>query len=145
MELAWKGYPFGETRRSPSGKEFTVDQEYFSFRVAQTNDLKLLRWVREEKECAWDYITSHATAINDNLDMLKYCCENECDVHEGTCAAAAKNGHLACLEYLRSKNCPWDKRVCEYAHEENHIDILTYAVKNKAPGFEEFEQFVPKQ
>jgi len=122
-----------------------MHQEYFCSGVAYTNDLKLLRWVREEKECAWDYKTSGEAAINGNLDMLKYCVENGCKVHNGTCAEAAKYGHLDCLEYLRSKNYPWDERVCEVAHENNHIDILAYAVKNKAPGFEAYEQFIPKQ
>ena len=76
--------------------------------------------------------------------MSKYCCENECEVDEGTCAFAAGNGHLDCLEYLRSKNMPWDERVCKDAHENDQIDVLTYAVKNKCPGFEAYEQFVPK-
>ena len=145
LELAWEGYPWGEKIRYPSGKEFTKNQEYFCLQVAETNDLKLLRWVREEKECAWDYITSHAAAFKGNLDMLKYCCENGCEVDTRTCATAAKFGHLDCLEYLRSKNCPWNERVCENAHKHNHIDVLTYAVKNKCPGFEEYEQFIPKQ
>jgi hypothetical protein len=144
LELAWEGYPWGTTGRFPSGKVFTLNQEAFCWQVASTNDLKLLRWVREEKECAWDYYTSGVAAYQGNLDMLKYCCENGCEVREGTCAVAAENGHLALLEYLRSKNCPWDERVCKDAHENNHIDVLTYAVKNKAPGFEEFEQFIPK-
>jgi len=122
-----------------------MHQEYFCSGVAYTNDLKLLRWVREEKECAWDYKTSGEAAINGNLDMLKYCVENGCKVHNGTCAEAAKYGNLDCLEYLRSKNCPWDKRTCEQAHEKNHIDVLTYVVKNKCPGFEAFEHFIPKQ
>jgi hypothetical protein len=146
MELAWEGYPWGERRRFPDvGREFTLNQEYFCARVAETNDLKLLRWVREAKECAWDYQTSGTAAGQGNLDMLKYCCENGCEVSTGTCALAAKYGHLDCLEYLRSKNYPWDERVCEVAHEYNHIDILTYAVKNKCPGFEDYEQFIPKQ
>ena len=140
-----EGYPWGAMGRFPSGAEITVNQEYFCSCVAETKDLKLLRWVREEKECAWDYRTSGAAAINGNLDMLKYCCENGCEVHEGTCAVAAKYGNLACLEYLRSKNCPWDKRTCEQAHENNHIDILTYAVKSKCPGYEAYEQYIPKQ
>jgi hypothetical protein len=131
LELAWKGYPWGERRRYPNGKEFTMNQEVFCWQVAATNDLKLLRWVREEKECAWDFRTSGTAAIKGNLDMLKYCCENGCEVHEFTCAHAAKSGHLACLEYLRTKNCPWDEQVCQFAHERNHIDVLTYAVKNK--------------
>jgi hypothetical protein len=144
MELAWEGYPWGERRRFSDGEVFTVNQEYFCWRVAETNDLKLLRWVREEKDCGWHYQTSHVAAIIGNLDMLKYCCENGCEVNTGTCANAAKNGNLACLEYLRSKNCPWDERVCKDTHEHNHMDILTYAVKNKAPGFEAYEQFIPK-
>ena len=144
LELAWEGYPWGEKIRYPSGREFTKNQEYFCSQVAETNDLKLLRWVREEKQCAWDYHTSGVAAYKGNLDMLKYCCENGCEVREGTCAVAAHNGHLACLEYLRSKNCPWTMEVCEQAHKKNHIDCLTYAVRNKCPGFEAFEQFVPK-
>jgi hypothetical protein len=144
MELAWEGYPWGARMRNPSGNEFTVDQECFCSEVAATNDLKLLRWVREEKECDWDFMTSNAAAYQGNLDMLKYCCENECEVHDGTCAATAKKGHLASLEYLRSKNIPWDERVCIKAHKYNHMDILTYAVKNKCPGFEAYEQFVQK-
>jgi hypothetical protein len=145
LELAWEGYQWGATGRSPDGKVITMNQEVFCcWQVAATNDLKLLRWVREEKECDWDWKASNVAAINGNLDMLKYCCENGCEVHEGTCAEAAKYGNLACLEYLRSKKCPWGVLVCEVAHENNHMDILTYAVKNKCPGFEAFEQFVPK-
>jgi hypothetical protein len=144
LELAWEGYPWGERMRLPNGEARMLNQEFFSWRVAETNDLKLLRWVREEKECAWDSMTSGVAAILGNLDMLKYCCENGCEVHNGTCADSAKNGHLDCLEYLRSKNYPWDGQVCQFAHEGNHIDCLTYAVKNKAPGFEAYEQFIPK-
>jgi hypothetical protein len=145
MELAWEGYPWGGRVRYPDGQVFTQNQEFFCSQAAQTNDLKLLRWVREEKECDWDYKTSGMAAHQGNLDMLKYCCENGCEVHERHCATAAKYGHLDCLEYLRSKNCPWNELTCKLAHEENHIDILTYAVKNKCPGFEAFEQYVPKQ
>ena len=144
LELAWEVFPWGARVRLPDGEEFTKNQEYFCSQVAETNDLKLLRWVREEKQCAWDYHTSGVAAYKGNLDMLKYCCENGCEVREGTCAVAAHNGHLACLEYLRSKNCPWTMEVCEQAHKKNHIDCLTYAVRNKCPGFEAFEQFVPK-
>jgi len=145
LELAWEGYPWGKRIRFSDGEVITVNQEVFCSRVAETNDLKLLRWVREEKECDWDYKTSGMAAIIGNLDMLKYCCENGCEVHEGTCALAAKFGHLDCLEYLRSKNIPWNKWVCKLAHERNHIDVLTYAVKNKCLGFEAYEQFIPKQ
>ena len=84
-------------------------------------------------------------AFNENLEMLKYCVENGCEIHDGTSAAAAQYGHLALLEYLRSKNYPWDERGCEQDHENSHMDVLTYAVKNKCPGYEAYEQFIPKQ
>ena len=144
LEMAWEGYRWGERRRFPDGPECTLDQESFSARVAATNDLKLLRWVREEKECDWDWMTSCTAASKGNLDMLKYCFENGCEVHNGTCAEAAKYGHLNCLEYFRSKNIPWNSWVCEEAHKNNHMDILTYAVKNTCPGFEEYEQYITK-
>jgi hypothetical protein len=144
LELAWKGYPWGTRMRYPDGDVITQNQEYFCAKVAATNDLKLLRWVREAKECDWDYLTGGAAAIIGNLDMLKYCCENGCEVHAGHCANAAKYGNLDCLKYLRSKNCRWDERVCEVAHKNNHINILTYAVNKKCPGFEAYEQFIPK-
>jgi hypothetical protein len=145
LELAWEGYAWGERLRLPNGREVPMNQEYFCSGVAQTNDLKLLRWVREEKECAWNFRTSGQAAMQGNLDMLKYCCENGCEVDARHCAIAAQYGHLDCLEYLRSKNCPWDEQVCEIAHKNDHIDVLTYAVKNKCPGFEAYEQFIPKQ
>ena len=145
LELAWANYEWGSKGKYANGTEYTRNQEQFCARVAETNDLALLRWVREEKECAWNFRTSGQAAMQGNLDMLKYCCENGCEVDARHCAIAAKNGHLDCLEYLRSKNCPWDEQVCEIAHKNDHIDVLTYAVKNKCPGFEAYEQFIPKQ
>ena len=144
MELAWEGYPFGKIIRYGEGVEFLMDQELFCTRVSATNDLELLKWAREVKQCAWDWKASIHAAAQGNLDMLKYCCENGCGVNDRVCVAAAGEGHLDCLVYLREKNVPWSVEVCFHAHEENHLDVLAYAVKNKCPGFEAYEQFVPK-
>jgi hypothetical protein len=140
LELAWANYKWGRTGQYSNGTEFTKNQEEFCWRVAETNDLALLRWVREAKECAWDYRTSGQASVQGNLEMLKYCVENGCEVHRGTCANAAEYGNLECLKYLREKNVKWDDRVCKRAHENNHIDCLAYAIKNKAPGFERYVQ-----
>ena len=139
LELAWANYEWGSKGKYSDGTEYTKNQENFCRRVALTNDLALLRWVREAKECAWDWITSDIAAILGNLEMLKYCVENGCKVHDSTCATAAEYGHLDCLKYLREKNVDWGERVCEFAHEKNHIDCLAYAIKNKAPGFEHYQ------
>ena len=32
------------------------DETYFSYHVALTNKLELLKWAREEKKCEWDMI-----------------------------------------------------------------------------------------
>ena len=152
LELAWAYYQRGGTIKYANGRrEYTKIQETFCSRVAYTNDLALLRWVREEVECAWDYRasvwdyrTSGAAAKIGNLEMLKYCVENGCEVHRGTCADAAKFGHLECLKFLRSKNVKWDRRVCERAHENNHVDVLTYAIEQKCPDFERFLQFIAR-
>ena len=82
LELAWEGYRWGARMRYPDGEVVTMHQEYFCSGVAVTNDLKLLRWVREEKECDWDWMTSCTAASKGNLDMLKYCVENGCEVDE---------------------------------------------------------------
>jgi archaellum component FlaC len=145
LELAWANYQWGAKAKYPDGEEYTKNQETFCRRVAETNDLALLRWVREEKECAWDWITSDIAAILGNLEMLKYCVENGCEVHTGTCAEAAKFGNLECLKYLREKNCPWDDQTVQDAHENNHIACLTYAIQQKCPGFEDYANLVPKQ
>jgi hypothetical protein len=142
LELAWANYEWGATVKYDDGEEYTKNQEEFCDSVAATNDLALLRWIREEKECAWHYRTSGRAAILGNLEMLKYCVENGCGVGSGTCADAAENGHLECLKYLREKNVEWDNRTLQIAHINNHIDVLTYAVQNKCQGFEQYEQFI---
>jgi len=97
------------------------------------NDLALLRWVREEKECDWDHKTSGTAACLGNLEMLKYCVENGCEVDDGTCAAAAEYGNLDCLKYLREKNVKWDHRTVQDARENNHVECLNYALANNCP------------
>jgi hypothetical protein len=133
LELAWANYQWGGRGMYSSGEEYTKTQEQFCRRVAETNDLELLRWVREVKECDWDYKTNGTAAHQGNLEMLKYCVENGCEVHAGTCAAAAQCGNLECLKYLREKNCPWKASTVYYARKNNHIDCLNYALEKKCP------------
>ena len=86
-ESLWSGYLYDETD--------------FCNRVARTNKLELLKWIREEKKCKWNEWTIEAAAFKGNLEMVKYCVANECPVDERACAFPAKNGYLECLKYLR--------------------------------------------
>jgi len=131
LELAWANFQWGgKAKYSDNGVEFTKNQEMFCCQVANTNDLALLRWVREVKECAWDWITTGIAASKGNLEMLKYCVENGCEVHERVCAAAASEGHLECLKYLRVKNVKWDWRTSGAAAILGNLEMLKYCVEN---------------
>jgi hypothetical protein len=133
LELAWANYQLGGKGKYSNGTEYTKNQEEFCRRVACTNDLALLLWVREEKECAWNYLTSGQAAYQGNLEILKYCVENGCEVHEGTCAVAAEYGNLECLKYLREKNVKWDHQTVQRARENYHVECLNYALANNCP------------
>ena len=133
LELAWANYQWGGKGKYTDGREYTKIQETFCRRVAETNDLALLRWVRGVKECAWNWRTSGAAARIGNLEMLKYCVENGCKVHNGTCATAAKYGNLDCLKYLHEKNVKWDHQTVQLARENNHVECLNYALANNCP------------
>ena len=108
----------------------------FCVRVAQTNKLDLLKWIREEKKCNWDAGTIHAAARQGNLEMVKYCVAKKCpinrNINRNACAFAASNGHLEVLKYLREEaKAPWDWGTAERAAENGHLHILEYLVERK--------------
>ena len=55
-------------------------------KVARTNKLELLKWVREEKKCQWDHRTINTAADQGNLEMVKYCVANKCPIDAWACA-----------------------------------------------------------
>ena len=70
------------------------DETYFSYHVALTNKLELLKWAREEKKCEWDDLTINMAACQGNLEMVKHCVAKKCPINVLACESAAKNGHL---------------------------------------------------
>jgi hypothetical protein len=104
----------------------------FCWRVAQTNKLELLKWIREVKKCKWDRWTNTAAAEQGNLEMIKYCVANECYVSVFACVCAARSGHLECLKYLHEEvKAPWDSGTAKWAAENGHLHILEYLVERK--------------
>ena len=54
------------------------NETYFCHRVPETNELELLKWIREEKKCEWNEGTISAAAYQGNIEMVKYCVANKC-------------------------------------------------------------------
>ena len=108
------------------------DETYFSYHVALTNKLELLKWAREEKKCEWDDLTINMAACQGNLEMVKHCVAKKCPINVLACESAAKNGHLECLKYLREEvKAPWDAGTGIWAAENGHLHILEYLVERK--------------
>jgi len=131
MELAWDN-----CRWSKNGWYGT--QEWFCSRVAQMNKLEYLVWLREVKNCDWDWRTIDRAARQGNLAMVKYCVENGCPMNGVTCRYAAEEGHFDVLKYLHENGCPWELGACLSAHVNNRIDCLNYLIEQKCPGFERY-------
>ena len=87
LEVAWEHYPWGTYDHEV---EAEMDETLFCWKVARTNKLELLKWIREEKKCEWDEETINAAARQGNLEMVKYCVANECPIDECACANAAE-------------------------------------------------------
>ena len=104
LALAWDNYRWGEEDED----DIEMTQERFCWRVARTNNLDFLKWVREVKRCAWDERTIGWAAYQGNLSMVKYCVENDCPMDWKACSNAAHIGHLDVLKYLHEHGCPWN-------------------------------------
>ena len=114
-------------------------EPYFCWQVAYTNKLELLKWIREEKQCEWDYVPINVAAQKGNLEMVKYCVANECPINTGACARAAENGHLECLKYLREEaKAPWDRHTANWAALTGHLHILEYLVERKYDKYDAY-------
>ena len=114
------------------------DETWFCSRVAETNKLELLKWVREEKKCKWDYRMIRTAASQGNLEMVKYCVANGCPIGERACENAAENGRLEVLKYLREVKAPWDRWTAAGAARNGHLHILEYLVERKYDKFHVF-------
>jgi hypothetical protein len=142
LEVAWEHYPWGTCvnigeEEEEEEMEIELDETWFCFRVAKTNKLELLKWVREEKKCDWDVGTINRAVEQGNLEMVKYCVVKKCPIGTYACARAAENGHLKVLKYLRENvKAPWDSYTAAAARN-GHFHILEYLVKRKFDNYNE--------
>ena len=131
LEMVWNQMDWGE--KDNRGR--VMDQAWFCSEVALTNNLELLKWAREVKQCEWDEWTITAAAFIGNLEMLKYCFSNgcPCDVEE-LCVRAAEVGHLDCVRFVFDKVDPSRETVEEASRQaagKGHLDIVKYIVEER--------------
>ena len=139
LEFAWNNMDWEAKDKDGN----VMNQAWFCCRVALTNKLELLKWIREEKECEWSCSTLTMAGSIGNLEMVKYCVANGCPVDEWTCAPActyaAKYGHLECLKYLHEEvKAPWNSYTAAAAAQKGHLHILEYLVERKYDQFDDF-------
>jgi len=154
LEFAWEHFPWGTTITyydHVEGEDEVVELNEATFcnRVARTNKLELLKWVREEKKCDWNAATILAATIRNNMEMVKYCVANQCPIDADACSCAAEFGHLELLKYLREEvKAPWDVITLMRAQlflnpvtrvpgviVSQQLECLRYAVANRCPGW----------
>jgi hypothetical protein len=118
-----------------------MEEEEFVHQIALTGSLPFLKWAKEIQQppLKWDKYTIAAAAGTGNLELLKYCVENECPGFQAswTIACASGNGRLEALKYLHEKNknkIPWTWEVLYYAKLNKQYDCLEYAIKFGCPG-----------
>ena len=129
LEFAWKNKSLWPSDWS---------ERDFCYKVAWTNKLELLKWIREEKKCEWDGSTIATAAKKGNMDMVKYCVTNKCPIDRYACGRAAEIGHFECLKYLREEvKAPWDCITAAWAAQNGHLHILEYLVERKYDEFHE--------
>ena len=131
LEWAWNKFSWGEEFDDGTMK----DETWFCSEVTGTDELKLLKWVREVKKCEWDEMTINVAALHGNLEILKYCFANGCPYDEtAACDIAVKKGDLDCLRFLFDKMKPsreTEQEVAETASQLGHVDILKYMVEER--------------
>ena len=109
-------------------------QPHFCHEAAETGNLELLRWFREEKNFDWNEWTINGAAGGGFLHIVKYCMKQNAPLRSAACACAAESGHLDVLKYLHKKGAPWDSHTCAFARENNHLECLRYALENGCPN-----------
>ncbi len=115
---------------------YYFEEPDFCWKVAKTNKLELLEWIREEKKCKWDVGTICAAAEHGNLEMVKYCVAKKCPIDWHACAHAAYKGRLEVLKYLREEvKAPWESWTAPWAAKNGHLHILEYLVERKYDGY----------
>ena len=135
LDVAWEHFPWGKLRKY----NIKMDESDFCLKVAETNKLELLKWIREEKKCEWDKWTINAAAEQGNLEMVKYCVAKKCPINAFACVNAARNGHLEILKYLReTAKAPWAEGTAYFAAQKSHLHILEYLVERKFDKYNEY-------
>jgi hypothetical protein len=120
---------------------YNIYENFVIMYLVRNNNLKLLRWIKSNKDCKDKYIFNEdccSTAIHkNNLEMLRLLRDGNdpCPWNEWSAVCAVINNNLEMLRFMREGNnpCPWDKDCCFAAIYNNNLEILTFLREGNNP------------
>lgn len=113
---------------------FIVDEDC-TYEAASRGRLSVLRYLREEHNCPWDFRTCREAARGGHTSTLAWAMAHRCEWDESVCEAAAAEGHLEVLRQAVEAGCKWNPAyVCEAAAEAGHLPVLRWTVQEHGVG-----------
>lgn len=118
-----------------------ANQREFFMKVVMTNKLELVRWLREEKKCKWDYRCIVGPSSLNYIDVLRYLFAEGCPLfsnkypdeeenHLTLYADAAARGFLEQIKLFREYGLKWGQHVACNAIQYGRFNILKYYLEN---------------
>ena len=113
--------------------------------AASGGDVPMVQWLHARTPIsAWNKRVVMATAAAGRLEVLRWLCEQTCDLKPGgwvhpwghwTCESAASGGRIEVLQWLREQSppCPWSARTCVRAAQCGQLETLKWLRSQTPP------------
>lgn len=101
--------------------------------AAACKSVVILKWLRQHDEsiygrpCPWTYLTLIVAVESENMDMIRFCVENGCEISNHLCVEAAYRGNLEILKYLYHIRAPFGVNDHKPIHESCKEFMIRYA------------------
>ena len=120
---------------SPNGRRLqrSMNSRLCMERAAIRGHLHILKWLRSECGCLYNYEIFRDASYYGHLDILKWIRSEGYLLDEQSGVGAVIKGHLHVLKWLRSEGCPWNPNLIFYARSYGHQEIINWALENGCP------------
>jgi len=98
--------------------------------AAKHNHVHISKWLYEQGNHNVNSKCLQYAAGNDNIEMVSWLLQLECELTIEVFSAAARTGSDSMIRFLIAKECPMDETVCLAAYLKNRRDVVTTLVSN---------------